>query len=89
MVEAAEEARASGAVSAGEPRKKRAKSGTAGGDDSAPAASKLGGALESPSQGLLAGHTQCVSSVAWPTARSLVSGSWDHSVRPPFEHIWT
>lgn len=29
----------------------------------------------------LSGHTQCVASVAWPSESSIVSGSWDHSVR--------
>ncbi|PRW33193.1 ribosome biogenesis WDR12-like protein [Chlorella sorokiniana] len=29
----------------------------------------------------LAGHSQCVSGAAWPTAGTLVSASWDHSVR--------
>lgn len=29
----------------------------------------------------LSGHSQCASSVAWPTADTIVSGSWDHSVR--------
>ena len=31
----------------------------------------------------LKGHSLCVSAVAWPAAGSLVSGSWDHSVRAP------
>eukprot|EP00897_Mesotaenium_endlicherianum_P005871 jgi/Mesen1/5311/ME000264S04333 len=29
----------------------------------------------------LEGHTQCVSSVAWPDSDSLYSASWDHSLR--------
>lgn len=31
--------------------------------------------------GRLEGHLHCVSSAAWPVARSLYSGGWDHSVR--------
>lgn len=27
------------------------------------------------------GHTQCVSSLCWPSPRCLLTGSWDHSVR--------
>lgn len=91
MVDAAEEARASGAAGAAGARKKRAKSAAAADEaegGAAPAAVKLGGAIESPSQGLLAGHTQCVSSVVWPTSRSLVSGSWDHSVRTTSPNPW-
>ena len=83
-MEAAEEAQASGAADdAAGSRKRRARSGSAaiaaeGGG--APTAEQLKGAVQSPSQALLTGHTQCVASVVWPTARTAVSGSWDHSV---------
>ena len=87
-VEAAEEAQASGAADdAAGSRKRRAKSSggaadAAGGGSNggAPTAEQLKGAVQSPSQALLAGHTQCVAAVVWPTARTAVSGSWDHSV---------
>ncbi|GFP90405.1 ribosome biogenesis protein wdr12 homolog [Phtheirospermum japonicum] len=29
----------------------------------------------------LVGHTQCVSSVAWPECRTIYSASWDHSIK--------
>ena len=90
-LEAAEEAQALGAADdAAGSRKRRAKSGGAGsgaaegggGGGGPPTAEQLSGALQSPSQALLAGHTQCVAAVVWPTARTAVSGSWDHSVSP-------
>ncbi len=45
-------------------------------------ATAAGGAatLELQSQRLLAGHSQCVAAVVWPSAGILVTGSWDHSV---------
>ena len=84
-LEAAEEAQASGAADdAAGSRKRRARSGAAptGAADGggAPTAEQLKGAVQSRSQSLLAGHTQCVASVVWPTTRTAVSGSWDHSV---------
>lgn len=36
--------------------------------------------VEERSQQELSGHSQCSSSVAWPTADTIFSGSWDHSV---------
>jgi hypothetical protein len=39
--------------------------------------------LEEEARATLAGHTQCVAAVAWPTPGTLFSGSWDHSVRAP------
>lgn len=29
----------------------------------------------------LSGHSQCASSVVWPTTDTIISGGWDHSVR--------
>lgn len=40
--------------------------------------------LEEESQATWAGHSQCVAAVAWPEEDRAVSGSWDHSVFPPF-----
>eukprot|EP00891_Asterochloris_glomerata_P002010 jgi/Astpho2/2010/e_gw1.00038.127.1_t len=56
------------------PKKKRKAS-----DMSAQAASPTVHA-EAPQQ-QLAGHTQCVAGVAWPETQTVISGSWDHSVR--------
>lgn len=39
------------------------------------------GAYEESALTSLAGHTQCVSSLAWPSQSALVTGCWDHSVR--------
>ncbi|KAF5185753.1 Ribosome biogenesis protein wdr12-like protein, partial [Thalictrum thalictroides] len=37
--------------------------------------------LEAEAVSTLAGHTQCVSSVAWPEHKRIYSASWDHSIR--------
>jgi len=36
--------------------------------------------MEERSRQELSGHSQCSSSVAWPTVDTIFSGSWDHSV---------
>ncbi|XP_044961773.1 uncharacterized protein LOC123412876 [Hordeum vulgare subsp. vulgare] len=38
-------------------------------------------ALQGSTSSTLLGHTQCVSSVAWPEQRTIYSVSWDQSVR--------
>jgi ribosome biogenesis protein YTM1 len=39
------------------------------------------GAYEETALTSLTGHTQCVSSLAWPSQSALVTGCWDHSVK--------
>ncbi|KAK9821782.1 hypothetical protein WJX81_002702 [Elliptochloris bilobata] len=57
---------------------KKRKAAVDGGDDAmaVPAAP-----LEEAARATLAGHSQCVATVAWPSPGVLYSGSWDHSVR--------
>ena len=80
-VEAAIDAAAAAAASSGD------------GDDAAAAAKRRKvSKKQAPSSSALAtpdplltisngGHTQCVSSLCWPSPRCLLTGSWDHSVR--------
>jgi hypothetical protein len=75
VAEAAREAAAAEPEAARAARAKRRK-GEAG--EAAPSA-----ALEQRCRQELSGHSQCASSVAWPTADTIISGSWDHSVSPP------
>lgn len=44
-------------------------------------AAALAGAAQEEPAARLEGHSQCVASVAWGDASSVVSGGWDHSVR--------
>ncbi len=44
-------------------------------------------ALEQRCRQELSGHSQCASSVAWPSTDTIVSGSWDHSVRLPLGQL--
>ena len=39
------------------------------------------GAYEESALTSLTGHTQCVSSLAWPSQSALVTGCWDHSIK--------
>ncbi|KAK9808947.1 hypothetical protein WJX72_006809 [[Myrmecia] bisecta] len=41
----------------------------------------LVGGIEEPARETMQGHSQCVSSVSWPTDDTIISASWDHSVR--------
>ena len=81
MLQEAREAQADGTAGAAAKKRK----GPVG--DAAAAANGTV-ALELESQRLLAGHSQCVAAVAWPSAGTLVTGSWDHSVRASwFAHL--
>lgn len=50
----------------------------------APSSSSLSSTFATPDPLLTisnGGHTQCVSTLCWPSERCLLTGSWDHSVR--------
>jgi hypothetical protein len=93
VLEEAEAARAEGSAAAGTSKRRKgaaadAANGSAAASDGAHNGSvatgsgtPAPGAVKPPSQQLLAGHRQCVAALAWQEEATVVSGSWDHSVR--------
>lgn len=92
MLEEAAEARAEGAAAAGASKRRKSVAANAANGDAAAGGAAVGGAavgkgVSAPgavapaSQQLLAGHRQCVAALAWREQATVISGSWDHSVR--------
>lgn len=91
VLKEAEAARADGTAAARASKRRKgdkaaadaAASGGAANNGAASGAAAIAsaGAVSLPSQQLLAGHRQCVAALVWQEPGTLISGSWDHSVR--------
>ena len=86
LLDAARDAAAAGADAPPLSRSAKKRKAAASADGSADSAAAVPAAPEEEeARAALTGHTQCVATVAWPSAGAVYSGSWDHSVRagPP------